>query len=133
MYASLSECRCLSVHASHVHAEQAVHICAHSARRHLCVFVTYTSQNMSQHYLTFSIDMRGPHRQCRFLHHLLAPESTPRSDIGMEEKASPRGPGDLTPAACLHIFALKLPVHFRAAVDQKPQMESVEQDAGEVR
>lgn len=108
-------------------------MCAHRAQRHSHVFVAYTSQNMSQHYLTFSIDMWGPHRQCRFLHHLSDPASAPRSGVGMEEKANPQGLSDPTPAAWILIFALKLPFHFRAAVDQKPQMGSVEKDVGEVR
>ena len=45
----------------------------------------------------------------------------------------PLGPGDLTPAACPLISAMRVPTHLSAAVNQKPQMESVGRDVREAR
>lgn len=88
----LFECECLSAHVSHVNVALRhigapwVYLCTPCQKTFVCVwFVTCTSHNMSQHYLTLSFDMRGPHRQCRFpisisrpLHRPLHPEQRRR-------------------------------------------------------
>ncbi len=65
--------------------------------------------------------------------HLLALARAPRPGIEVGGGGELPGPGDSTPAACLLISALKVPFHFSAAVNQKPQMESAGKDMTEPR
>lgn len=65
--------------------------------------------------------------------HLSAPAPAPRPGIEVEEEASPRGPGTRPLQPAFSSLVLRVPFHFSAAVNQKPQMEHVGKTTKEAR
>lgn len=95
----------------------------------VCICEVCLSQNVSQHYLTFSFDKRLPPRQYGFTMSISATGLLAWNRGGGGGKPPPPKTGGPTPAACLPLFTPKVLFQFSAAVNQKPQMGSVEKGA----